>query len=77
MEYVFGMYGRITDLHIMTGKSKSGQGCAFIIYQEQSEARKCLAAMQQGYEIRPGEGDILVKYADGHENKGRGKGRPF
>lgn len=81
LEYVFGMYGRITDLHVMSGRSKTGQGCAFVTYLDALEARRCIAAMAQGYEIRPGDGELLVKYADGHESKGKGKGmgrmRPF
>lgn len=86
MEYVFSNYGRIEDIHIMTNRSKdTSQACAFVRFSTANEARKCIAAMEQGYEIRPGEGDIQVKYADsegrrGDRNKGRSKGdrsRPY
>lgn len=82
IEYVFGMYGMLTDLHIMNGRSKTGQGCAFVTYANPIEARRCIAAMAQGYEIRPGDGELIVRYADGHDSKGKGKGpggrgRPF
>lgn len=81
LEYVFGMYGVLTDLHIMNGRSKTGQGCAFATFGSPIEARRCIAAMAQGYEIRPGDGELIVRYADGHDTKGKGKGpgrgRPF
>jgi len=75
LDYVFSNYGRLQDIHVMTGRSKSGQSAAFVIYDTHEQARKCINAMQQGYEIRPGEGDILVKYADDRQEKGGGGGR--
>jgi len=74
LEQVFGHYGRLDDVHIMTGRSKSGQASAFVRYSTASEAKDCIAAMAQGYEIRPGEGEIMVKLADGAAGKGE-KGR--
>jgi len=75
IEHVFKTYGTVNDVHIMTGKSKSGQACAFVRYAQQVEANNAIAAMAQGYEIRPGEGHIIVKLADGPDGKGS-KGRP-
>lgn len=75
IERVFKTYGSVTDVHLMTGKSKSGQACAFVRYSTQVEANNAIAAMAQGYEIRPGEGNIIVKLADGPDGKGS-KGRP-
>lgn len=75
LDMVFKTYGSVTDIHIMTGKSKSGQACAFVRFSTQVEANNCIAAMAQGYEIRPGEGHIIVKLADGPDGKGS-KGRP-
>lgn len=72
MEMVFSTYGRIEDIKIMTGRSKSGQACAFVKYSTPNEARIAIAAMERGYEIRPGEGDILVKSAD-PDSKDRGR----
>mmetsp|Transcript_37552 Transcript_37552/g.70003 ORF Transcript_37552/g.70003 Transcript_37552/m.70003 type:complete len:240 (-) Transcript_37552:133-852(-) len=75
IDMVFKTYGTVTDIHIMTGKSKSGQACAFVRYANSVEANNAIAAMAQGYEIRPGEGHIIVKLADGPDGKGKG-GRP-
>lgn len=78
LEYVFRTYGSIHDIHIMTGRSNSRQGCAFICYSTIEDARRCIAAMQRGYEIRPGEGDIVVKFADDQRPPGSGaRYRPY
>jgi len=78
LDMVFSNYGRVEDLHIMTGKSKTGQAAAFVVYADEFSAKQAVAAMAQGYEIRPGEGNITVRFAD---DKGRGKGddrsRPY
>jgi RNA recognition motif-containing protein len=63
LEYVFRTYGQLRDVHIMGGRSKNGRAAAFVCYSDPEEARKCVLAMQSGYEIRPGQGDIHVKYA--------------
>lgn len=63
LEYVFRTYGRLEDVHIMSGRSKSGRAAAFIVYSHPDEAGKAIKAMQSGYEIRPGQGDIQVKFA--------------
>mmetsp|Transcript_6446 Transcript_6446/g.14101 ORF Transcript_6446/g.14101 Transcript_6446/m.14101 type:complete len:229 (+) Transcript_6446:91-777(+) len=64
LQYVFSTYGVVTDIHIMTGRSKSGQSSAFVNYSNQQEASTCLAALEQGYEIKPGEGFITARFAD-------------
>jgi len=74
IDMVFSTYGRILDIHIMNARAKNGQSCCFVIYENAAEAKTCMSAMQQGYEIRPGEGDIFVKYADGSKPSG---GRPL
>mmetsp|Transcript_62203 Transcript_62203/g.98204 ORF Transcript_62203/g.98204 Transcript_62203/m.98204 type:complete len:269 (+) Transcript_62203:53-859(+) len=74
MDMVFGTYGRVEDIHIMTGRSKTGQAAAFVRYRDAHSARAAIAAMAQGYEIRPGEGNIHVRYADDRK-KGDGRGR--
>eukprot|EP00927_Polykrikos_kofoidii_P026274 TRINITY_DN2342_c0_g1_i1.p1 TRINITY_DN2342_c0_g1~~TRINITY_DN2342_c0_g1_i1.p1 ORF type:complete len:397 (-),score=71.93 TRINITY_DN2342_c0_g1_i1:45-1163(-) len=73
VESVFKTYGRLEDVHIMTGRSKSGQACAFVVYQSVADADSAVLAMQKGYEIRPGEGPLVVKAAE--EGKGKGKGK--
>jgi len=64
IEMVFGTYGRVLDVHVMNARAKNGQSCAFVLYSTSTEAKTCMAAMQTGYEIRPGEGNIFVKHAD-------------
>jgi RNA recognition motif-containing protein len=78
LEYVFRTYGHLKDVHIMSGRSKSGRLAAFILYSDPEEARKCVAAMQAGYEIRPGQGDIQVKYASDQRPPNSGpRDKPF
>lgn len=84
LETVFSTYGRVEDIHIMTGRAKSGQSAAFILYGRSSDARSAIAAMEQGYEIRPGEGNISVKIAhdraagkSGGERGGGRQSRPY
>lgn len=74
IEAVFGTYGHVEEVHIMQGRSKSGQCAAFVRYTHPQEAKNAIAAMETGYEIRRGEGNLLVKFADdGRAGKG-GKG---
>lgn len=81
LQQVFTTYGAVEDIHIMTGRSKSGQASAFIKYFGAGEASDAIAAMARGYEIRPGEGPIVVRLADGEGQKGGGRGgdrsRPY
>lgn len=75
IDMVFGTYGRVEDIHIMTGRSRSGQACAFVTYSSPGEAKSAIHAMEAGYEIRPGEGHILVKAADDKDGGDRGRDR--
>jgi len=61
---VFSHYGSVTNIHIMQGKSKSGQACAFVEYSTPVEAETAILTLNEKYEIRPGEGAIMVKYAN-------------
>jgi len=70
---VFGHYGTVTNVHVMNGKSKSGQSCAFVEYTAPLEAETAVLTLHEKYEIRPGEGAILVKYANSGGGKGGGK----
>jgi len=75
---VFGTYGAVQDLHIMSGQSKSGQSCAFLTYSTPEAAKNAIAAMAGGYEIRPGEGNIIVKYPNAPKAGGRDdRSRPY
>jgi len=81
VDMVFSTYGRVQDVHIMNARAKNGQSCAFVIYSNSAEAKTAISAMQVGYEIRPGEGNIFVKYADdakgGEKGRGGDRGRPY
>jgi RNA recognition motif-containing protein len=72
VESVFSTYGNLEDVHVMNGRSKSGHSCAFVVYSTVDEAETAVAAMQTGYEIRPGEGNIVVKSAEAGKGKGKG-----
>mmetsp|Transcript_101375 Transcript_101375/g.295323 ORF Transcript_101375/g.295323 Transcript_101375/m.295323 type:complete len:260 (+) Transcript_101375:95-874(+) len=61
---VFSHYGTVTNIHIMLGKSRSGQACAFVEYAAPIEAETAVLTLHEKYEIRPGDGAILVKYAN-------------
>eukprot|EP00927_Polykrikos_kofoidii_P014336 TRINITY_DN16279_c0_g1_i1.p1 TRINITY_DN16279_c0_g1~~TRINITY_DN16279_c0_g1_i1.p1 ORF type:complete len:349 (-),score=66.55 TRINITY_DN16279_c0_g1_i1:216-1193(-) len=61
MKYVFDNYGKVLKIHIMSGRAKSGQACAFVEYGSQPEAETAIATLHDKYEIRPGDGPILVK----------------
>eukprot|EP00927_Polykrikos_kofoidii_P034986 TRINITY_DN2956_c0_g1_i4.p1 TRINITY_DN2956_c0_g1~~TRINITY_DN2956_c0_g1_i4.p1 ORF type:complete len:327 (+),score=44.48 TRINITY_DN2956_c0_g1_i4:97-1077(+) len=74
IETVFSTYGTLEDVHVMNGRSKTGHSCAFVVYSTIDEAETAMAAMQTGYEIRPGEGNIVVKSAEAGKGKGKGKG---
>lgn len=67
LQYVFGTYGRVEKVHIMAGKSKSGQSCAFIEMGTTEEAHTAIATLSEKYEIKPGDGPIIVKF--GNERK--------
>lgn len=74
MNLVFSTYGRLGDIHLMLGRAKNGQSGAFVVYDNAEDAQTAVAAMATGYEIRPGEGNIFVKYADDGKGKGNDKG---
>jgi len=71
LRYVFANYGTVDKIHIMTGRSVSGQACAFVEYSTAPEAETAISTLHEKYEIRPGDGPIIVKYANG---PGGGKG---
>lgn len=48
---------------VMSGKSKSGQNCAFVEYETPEQAETAVQTLHEKYEIKPGAGMILVKRA--------------
>eukprot|EP00928_Gymnodinium_smaydae_P048605 TRINITY_DN32503_c0_g1_i1.p2 TRINITY_DN32503_c0_g1~~TRINITY_DN32503_c0_g1_i1.p2 ORF type:complete len:316 (-),score=83.09 TRINITY_DN32503_c0_g1_i1:53-1000(-) len=69
LKYVFSQYGNVERIHLMSGKSKSGQSCAFVHYSTKDEAETAIATLHEKYEIRPGDGTILVKLASDRKGK--------
>lgn len=61
---IFGTYGNVSNTHLMAGKAKSGQSCAFVEYATPLEAETAVLTLHEKYEIRPGDGFIVVKYAN-------------
>ena len=62
---LFRPFGYIKDIHIMQGRSYSTwQSCAIVVYYDHAASEKCLEEMSAGKEIRTGEGNLVVKYAD-------------
>lgn len=51
---VFGEWGRVLNVHVMTGKSKFGSACAFVEMATPPEADAALKGMHQKYEPRIG-----------------------
>jgi len=70
---VFSHYGTVTNIYIMSGKAKSGQACAFVEYSAPLEAETAVLTLHEKYEIKPGDGPILVKYAQ----PSTGRARPY
>jgi RNA recognition motif-containing protein len=64
IKMVFGTYGTVTNVHIMAGKAKSGQSCAFVEYSSPIEAETAILTLHEKYEIRPGAGNLIVKYSN-------------
>merc|ERR1719446_1805653 len=69
---VFSTYGTVTDVHLMTGKSRSGAACALVEYSNSLEAQTAINTLHQKYEIRPGSGMITVRHFEGTKGKGKG-----
>lgn len=64
LRMVFSHYGNVTNIHVMQGRAKSGQSCAFVEYSTALEAETAILTLHEKYEIRPGEGSIIVKNAN-------------
>lgn len=64
LQYVFGTYGKVQHIHIMSGKSKTGQACAFVEFENEKDAETAILTLHEKYEIRPGCGSITVKKAN-------------
>jgi RNA recognition motif-containing protein len=61
---IFCPFGHIDSVHLMNGKSKSGQSCAFITYQYQGPAKKAIEILAGKYFIDEDCPPISVRFAD-------------
>ncbi|CAD7948258.1 unnamed protein product [Amoebophrya sp. A120] len=68
LRQVFSTYGVVTDVHVMVGKSDSGQACAFVEYQQQIEAQTAINTLNNNYEIREGCGKIVCRFYEKPEH---------
>lgn len=64
LQYVFQNYGTVKDIILMQGKSHSGHSCAIIEYTNEAEARTSILTLHQKYEIKRGEGPIVVRWSE-------------
>jgi RNA recognition motif-containing protein len=64
LEYVFGAYGKVERVHIMNNKSVNGGVAAFVEFASPDEAETAIATLSGKYEIRAGQGPILVRHAN-------------
>lgn len=69
LKYVFGNYGTVNSVHIMTGRSQTGQACAFVEFNSADDANTAMVTLHDQYEIKPGFGNISVKKAHGNRAK--------
>eukprot|EP00439_Symbiodinium_sp_Y106_P076395 s532_g15.t1 len=63
LSQVFSNYGQVEDVHIMTGRLSAKRAADW--YYNSKDANDAILAMAQGYEIRQGDGHIVVRLADG------------
>ena len=61
---IFSPFGHIDSVHLMQGKSKSGQSCAFITYQYPGPAKKAIESLSGNYYIEESAPPVTVRYAD-------------
>ena len=61
---IFCPFGHIDSVHLMQGKSKSGQACAFITYQYPGPAQQAIDTLSTHYIIDDTCPPISVRFAD-------------
>jgi len=64
LSYVFQTYGKVQQIHVMRGKSRTGAACAFVELSSPGEAETAIVTLNDKYEIKPGYGPIMVKKAN-------------
>jgi CUG-BP- and ETR3-like factor len=65
---IFAPFGHIDSVHLMQGKSKSGQACAFITFQYPGPAQRAIETLSTRYVVDEDAPAISVRFADSEAN---------
>merc|ERR1719263_2606981 len=67
---VFSQVGTVKEVHIMQGKSQSGQACAFVLYPDQYSAQLAIRTLNKTpWHSAPDAPPIIVRTADKVQKK--------
>merc|ERR1740138_1227304 len=67
---VFSQVGSVKEVHIMHGKSQSGQACAFVVYPDQYSAQLAIRTLNKTpWHSAPDQPPIIVRAADKVQKK--------
>ncbi|CAE8585968.1 unnamed protein product [Polarella glacialis] len=64
IEYVFKRYGTLEKVRIMLGRAQTDSSSAFLEYADAEEAETAVLTLHAKYEMREGDGPIIVKWAN-------------
>lgn len=64
LEYVFGTYGKVGKIHLMSRPNERGLVAAFVDYMDLDDADTAIESLNGKYEIRQGSGYIQVRRAN-------------
>mmetsp|Transcript_25527 Transcript_25527/g.71882 ORF Transcript_25527/g.71882 Transcript_25527/m.71882 type:complete len:361 (+) Transcript_25527:131-1213(+) len=62
LEHLFGQHGKVLGLQLLAGAQR-GQTCAIVRYESHEDAEASIDALHAKYEVRAGDGPIVVKLA--------------
>jgi RNA recognition motif-containing protein len=73
---VFGQLGTVKEVHIMQGRSQSGQACAFVVYPDVYSAQLVIRTLNKTtWHAAPDQPPIIVRAADKMGKKTKTKGK--
>lgn len=73
---VFSQVGTVKEVHIMQGKSQSGQACAFLLYPDQYSAQLAIRTLNKTpWHSAPDAPPIIVRTADKVQKKKGGSAK--
>jgi hypothetical protein len=62
---VFGQLGTVKEVHIMQGRSQSGQACAFVVYPDAYSSQLAIRTLNKTpWHAAPEQPPIIVRAAD-------------